>query len=221
MRDQTELAERCLEVENAGDSVIEYLKARGFISPRATWERLQLNELGRKKDQLTKGDGKMSYGGKLSPEMKAMAVEKALAGENPFDYLRSCGVNQPSASWKFIMKKLEREDPAKYEIVKEKVQVYNRNHVVQEAQAVVPVAQIARAPITEPLKFDGFTVRAISCEFGRFTRSDGSGGTYIDWDPDPLKFDETISMTIEEWRDFWKKFHSAINVLGVDLDAAD
>ena len=39
MRDQRELALQCLEVEDAGGSVIEFLKGLGFISASATWQR--------------------------------------------------------------------------------------------------------------------------------------------------------------------------------------
>ena len=78
MRDQHELALRCLEVEKSGASVIDFLTGMGFTSPRATWERLQLNELGRKANDIEKKE-KCNMA-KLTLEIKKKAVQIALDG---------------------------------------------------------------------------------------------------------------------------------------------
>lgn len=129
MRDQRALAMQCQDVERDGGSVIAFLQGLGFISPRATWERLQLNELGRSKRQLRDGRAKkppktaedkkgredMEQKARLSAEDKRNAIETALRGENPLTYLSGLGVNNPSCSWRHIVKTLAKVDPEMYE----------------------------------------------------------------------------------------------------------
>ena len=56
MRDQQKMAIECLNVERMGLNVLSYLQqAYGCISPRATWQRLQLNYLGRTLKTMTDG----------------------------------------------------------------------------------------------------------------------------------------------------------------------
>lgn len=51
---------------------------------------------------------------KLTLENKKKAVEIALEGGNPNEYLKACGVANPSASWMYIKKTLQEKDPKKY-----------------------------------------------------------------------------------------------------------
>lgn len=130
MRDQRALAMQCQDVERDGGSVITFLQGLGFISPRATWERLQLNELGRRKSQLRDGRAKeppkkaedkkgrekdMDTKAKLSAEDKRTIIEAAIKGENPLTHLTRAGVHNPSSSWKYIVKSLAKVDPETYE----------------------------------------------------------------------------------------------------------
>lgn len=129
MRDQRALAMQCQDVERDGGSVITFLQGLGFISPRATWERLQLNELGRSKHQLRDGRAKeppeqaedkkgredMDTRAKLSAEDKRTIIEAALRGENPLTYLTRAGIRNPSSSWKYIMKSLAKVNPEMHE----------------------------------------------------------------------------------------------------------
>ena len=119
MRDQKELARECLEVEQSGGSVLEFLKGKGHISPRATWIRLQMNELGRKDAELT--DGKTAKMEKdkrcrnLTAEMKNKAVEMAISGVDPRPYLgRDCGMLDPEAAWSRIRTGLKKTDSERF-----------------------------------------------------------------------------------------------------------
>ena len=121
MRDQAELARECLAAEERGEDVIAYLKGRGFISPRATWERLQINYLGRGKRNW-KGEiqlaEKMKKNQKVTAEQKAQAVEIAIQGGDPLAYLQECGSGNATSLWYMIRKALQKTDPEKYEELK-------------------------------------------------------------------------------------------------------
>ena len=109
-----ELAQACLAVEKAGGSVRDYLSDAGYISPWGTWFRLQKEELGRRDHQITDGKGNEGMK-KITLEEKKKAVEIALSGGNPLEYLKSIGSANPSAAWYYIKKTLKEADPGKYD----------------------------------------------------------------------------------------------------------
>ena len=111
--DRTELARRCARIDAAGGNVREFLKGLGFISPWGTWFRLQKEELGRKDYQITDGRGNEEMK-KVTLEQKKKAVDIALSGGNPLDYLKEIGSKQPAALWYAIKKVLKEADPEKY-----------------------------------------------------------------------------------------------------------
>lgn len=69
-----------------------------------SWLCFRADETGGRKDMK-----------KLTIENKKKAVEIAMAGGNPNEYLKACGVANPSASWNYIRKCLMEKDPEKYE----------------------------------------------------------------------------------------------------------
>lgn len=111
--DRTELARRCARIDAAGGNVREFLNGLGFISPWGTWFRLQKEELGRKDYQITDGRGNEEMK-KVTLEQKKKAVDIALSGGNPLDYLKEIGSKQPAALWYAIKKVLKEADPEKY-----------------------------------------------------------------------------------------------------------
>ena len=109
-----ELAKKCREVERAGDSVLEYLHDLGYVSPGGTWWRLQVEELGRPREQITDGSatGKAVNGWKriLTTEVRATAEKMILEGKDPTRYLLDKGSRDPKALiWK-LRKGLIREE---------------------------------------------------------------------------------------------------------------
>jgi len=109
-----ELAKKCREVERAGDSVLENLHDLGYVSPGGTWWRLQVEELGRPREQITDGSatGKAVNGWKriLTPEVRATAEKMILEGKDPTRYLLDMGSRDPKALiWK-LRKGLIREE---------------------------------------------------------------------------------------------------------------
>lgn len=108
-----QLARECVEIEQAGGSVREYLAIKGCISPWGTWYRLQKEELGRTDSQITDGKGGDNVK-KLTLENKKKTVQIAADGGNPLEYLKACGAANPSASWVYIKKCLKETDPEMY-----------------------------------------------------------------------------------------------------------
>lgn len=53
--ERREIVEKCIDLEAAGESVIDYLKGQCFLTPRATWINIQMRYLGRKGDNITDG----------------------------------------------------------------------------------------------------------------------------------------------------------------------
>ena len=52
--------------------------------------------------------------GKLTQEQKNEVVEIAIQGGDPIEYLKKCGLNNPWASWDWIKKQLQKNEPVKY-----------------------------------------------------------------------------------------------------------
>jgi hypothetical protein len=69
--------------------------------------------------------------------------------------------------------------------------------------------------ITAPVGYDGFTVREVEGEFARYRRSDVSEKTYID--VEIADGCDTISYTVEQWRNIRKEFQRAAVILGVEI----
>lgn len=111
--DRSVLAQECVEVERAGGSVRDYLRERGFISPWGTWYRLQKEELHRKEHEITYGR-ENTMATRVSLEQKKKAVQIALDGGNPFDFLSDCGSKEPAGLWWTIKQNLKKVDPETY-----------------------------------------------------------------------------------------------------------
>lgn len=228
MRDQYELALKCLEVEQAGGDVYEYLKVQGFISPRATWQRLQMNELNRTKVEVETGEIKMQ---KITLEQKKKAVQIAIDGGDPKKYLAQCGSGSPDKLWGYIKKVLKEKDPALYEQIPDFRHTAKQKPAVDETPVVkisgpikietpeanqVDVVETPEVPkITKPLRYSGFTVRAVEGDFGSYHFSDINGKQWIDYDDKEMA--NQLSMTIEQWRGFIQELLNAAKVLGVEL----
>ena len=236
MRDQHELALRCLEVEKSGASVIDFLTGMGFISPRATWERLQLNELGRKANDIEKKKEKCNMA-KLTLEIKKKAVQIALDGGDYLNFLKENGAKNPSASWAYIMECAKKNDQNNYLQLKARLDAKaakkaeekkqddapaEKPKAVETQKVKKPGAAMRFAPdgehlekINKPLQYEDFTVRAVEGVFGRYARDIFNGADYIDFES---KEGDELHMRIDGWKNFIGELKRAAKVLGVDLD---
>lgn len=234
MRDQRELALQCLEVEDAGGSVIEFLKGLGFISASATWQRLQLNELGRLPSKLRDGKENVNMG-KLTLEDKKKAVQIAVDGGNPLEYIRSCGVKNAAEAWgkiKRVVKETDQEafekipkrlpnpknsividtPKGKMEITPEKISQMSQEEVSYANVAMM--SELVKRTINGAVNYDGFTVRAVQGVYGRYFYDKTSMGEYIDFENND---GDELSMTVDNWQMFVAELKHAAAVLGVEL----
>ena len=151
MRDQRELALQCLEVEDAGGSVIEFLHSLGFISASATWQRLQLNELGRLPSKLRDGKENVNMG-KLTLEDKKKAVQIAVDGGNPLEYIRSCGVKNAAEAWGKIKLVVKETDPEAFEKIPKRLPNQKKGEDVimaDEVPIATPIPPLVMDPVIE------------------------------------------------------------------------
>lgn len=80
---------------------------------------------------------------------------------------------------------------------------------------VVETPEKPKAPITQPLVFDGMTVREIEGTYGRYRRTDINGTVYIDFEnPDGA---DILSYTVEQWKKLRVEQANAFRILGVEL----
>ena len=231
MRDQQKMAIECQNVERMGLNVLSYLeKAYGCISPRATWQRLQLNYLGRTLKTMTDGrEKKKMFTRKLTLEQKKRAVEIALEGGNPNEYLRECGSADPNSMWFKIKQDLQQVDPETYARLKDR---RKKNGKAEKAVMPMPEAETPEsvkmtpvkepeaekepeAKIWEPVRFERMTVREVEGVLGRYRRKDVHGETYIDFESvDGL---EVLSYTLDQWKYFGEELRKAGKILGVEV----
>lgn len=121
MRTDAELLEfalTCEKIEKQGGDVLGYIEQEyPSYTPRATWYRLQKNQLKRTAGQLTEGKPKekgVKYMGKMM-ELAKGCIEAFGRGESVYDYLASQGSKNPSAYWYQIKQTVKLKDPDLYE----------------------------------------------------------------------------------------------------------
>lgn len=233
MRDQLALAQECLAVEERHESVMDYLKGRGFISPRATWERLQLNELGRDPKRITKGTCDM-YKARATKEQWQQAIEMAINGQAPFEFLQECGYKDPTSAWAAYRARLKQQDPEllakipkftksgrQRKAEKMTEQKTEQKTVIKTAKIAEVFAEVDKAPakpepkITQPVSYDNMTVREVEGLFGRYRYSGVGNAVYIDFENSEGL--DVISLTVDQWRRFREEQTKAFMILGVEL----
>ena len=232
MRDQRELALRCMEVQDAGGSVIEFLHGLGFISASATWQRLQLNELGRLPNRLSDGRSK-NIVGKLTIENKKRAVQLTLNGKNPLEYIRSCGIKNAAEAWGKIKRDLKEVDPETFEKLPKRLPNPKKEQDVSLADAMQGMKDAADGFFNacqdmglnvEPkeekprrnhtlLRNSNYTVSAIRTDLGEF---------YYDKKFDRLDWrtleGEEVSMSPAAWFRMYEMIPEVMGILEVETD---
>lgn len=148
---------------------------------------------------------------KLS-ERDQKAVEIALEGRNPVEYLKTMGSKNPSAAWYNVKQKVKEADPDTYAKLPARIVSEKK----QEEPKAVTVAKVEEVPkICQPVKYDGMTVREIEGGFGRYRRSDVNDSTYIDFEY--TEGADVISLTVKQWRSLMVELIHAAEILGVSL----
>lgn len=218
MTDREELAMECDRLDKAGGNVRGFLRSLGYISPWGTWHRLQKEELHRDENKITEGKGKVEMG-KLTLEQKKQAVEIAISGGNPLDYLKGIGNQNPSAAWYYIRKTLKDADPEKYALLKkepkEDVEPSQAGQETVQAANEKPVTCCARSTrkgveVPDELPEDEDVVTGIRTKCGEF-RISNNGFMYFGGNE---KGDE-LEMPVKTWLIFATDLPRVMKKLGI------
>lgn len=136
-----------------GRDAYDYLEGMGYADPKDTLRRLRITAkkdapeiykwmeqnglLDMRKGHSGKGVDKMSQN-KLTREQKGKAVDIAIRGGDPLEYLKKCGAKNPSAAWWHIKKTLATKNPKLLEKIPEKI-----GTVLDENGLAAPLAEVA------------------------------------------------------------------------------
>ena len=147
----------------------------------------------------------------LTKAQKQAVIEMLLNGENPNEFIKNCGIKNPTCTvWnlKQYLKKYDRE-------TWEKLQPKPAAPAVEIPEAPVK-AEIPERPapvqVPEKPKLIEYRVTGISTEAGDFQYFRKQG--FLDW----TTLDGTaVSMSLAEWAALMRVFPEVVRVLGVDL----
>ena len=147
----------------------------------------------------------------LTKAQKQAVIEMLLNGENPNEFIKNCGIKNPTCTvWnlKQYLKKYDRE-------TWEKLQPKPAAPAVEIPEAPVK-AEIPERPapvqVPEKPKLIEYRVTGISTEAGDFQYYRKQG--FLDW----TTLDGTaVSMSLAEWAALMRVFPEVSRVLGVDL----
>lgn len=217
MTDREELAMECDRLDKAGGNVRSFLRSLGYISPWGTWHRLQKEELHRDENRITEGKGKVEMG-KLTLEQKKQAVEIAIGGGNPLDFLKSIAIQNPSAAWYYIRKTLKDADPEKYALLKKepKEEVIEPSQAGQETireaieKPATCCARSTRKGVEVPDELDEDIVTGIRTKCGEF-RVSNNGFMYFGGNENG----DELEMPVKTWLIFAADLPRVMKKLGI------
>ena len=155
---------------------------------------------------------------KITPEMKKQAVEAALTGVNPVEFLKEQNVKAPGTVWYHIREWLKKTDPARYQLIpadfKPSDKLKDQPPVVKvtgpirietpEANQVEVVEKQARKKKLE------YKITGIQTEIGDFQYFKKVG--YIDW---TFADNPTVSLNLGEWAALMEIFPRVKEILEV------
>ena len=166
----------------------------------------------------------------LTDEERAEAMRIAMDGGNPRDYLGQIGCKNPTTSWKSILQYYRKHSPGVVEMLPSKLRgkaetpemptvKLDGSLTIETPEAsqvqVVETPEKPKKPITQPLVYDGMTVREIEGLFGRYRRTDINGLVYVDFEnPDRA---DILSYTVDQWKKLRTEQENAFRILGVEL----
>lgn len=243
-QEKMDILNHCMELEKTGGDILGYLWSQDYLTPRATWCNYQREYLHRKPYEFTDGKPKKKGertmngmdGKTIAARQKRLdeLKKKIGAGMGIRAALTEMGYTGRSLSqtYRQIRNFAQANDPEIYAILPEKisdadtpVEVKTPTVKVDGAMKietpeanriqVVETPEKAKAPITQPLVFDGMTVREIEGTYGRYRRTDINGSVYVDFEaPDGA---DILSYTVEQWKKLRVEQANAFRILGVEL----
>ena len=128
-KERLQVLVKLMDAVKDGRDAYDYLQGMGYADPKDTLRRLRITAkkdapeiyqwmeqnglLDMRKGHSGKGVDKMSQN-KLTREQKGKAVDIAIQGGDPLEYLKKCGAKNPTAAWWYIRKTLKEANPNKY-----------------------------------------------------------------------------------------------------------
>lgn len=182
---------------------------------------------------------------KVNLENKKKAVQIALDGGDPIRYLERLGVSDSTQMWWRIKKNLKETDPETWARLPQRSERKDARKEPEtpakeadEPEISLPEAMAGmekaaeeffgkcekmglktdkpkQQKITQPVNYDGMTVREVEGLFGRYRRTDIGSATYIDYESKDGA--DELSMTVEHWKAFIVEIRNAGRILGVDI----
>lgn len=162
---------------------------------------------------------------KVTLEQKKKAVEIAISGDSPLEYLRSCGSKAPEKTWYAIKSKLRHADPEKFAQIPDFRKKHEEDEPAPETVklngpvkietpegktlAKIDVPKVV--PVAPPFKYRTTGISTAVGDFQYYKRND-----YLDWTPIG-NCNDTVSLKVEEWKELLKVLPEVAKVLGVSL----
>jgi hypothetical protein len=165
----------------------------------------------------------MSGRAKVPEEAKKAAIEAAISGGDPFELLQPYSEN-PKKLWAYMKQQLKEKDPDTYAKIPDLRNRKKEEPAEEKQKNVMEIVghnedglllAMKEPKITQPVVYNGMTVREIEGGFGRYRRSDVHGSIYIDFEY--TEGADVISLTVEQWRRFLEELDNAAKILGVSL----
>lgn len=235
---------RCVAIERDGGDVLGYLRSEHYVTPRATWYNFQREWLHRKPGEYTEGKPGKGGKKSMSISMKAERQkrlddlkERIGGGMGIRDALADMGYRGKGAgqTYRQIRNFALAYDPealgmlperisgaAKVTVPKAETPETNRAEAVEIPEGCSGLFHgtkgekaAAAKVITQPVLYDGMTVREVEQLYGRYRRSDINGEIYIDFENADRA--DIMSYTVNQWRGFLDELHRAARILGVEL----
>ena len=166
-KDRLAVLKDLMDAISNGRNAHDYLRDMGYADPKDTLRKLRatakkedpeiykrmgkMGLLDMRKGHSGKGVDKMSNH-KLTREQKEKAVNIAIQGGDPLEYLKKCGAKNPSAAWWYIKKTLAEKNPKLLEQIPEKIgTVLNEKGQLAEVAEKLPPEAAAEVPEADPL----------------------------------------------------------------------
>lgn len=182
-----ERSRKAVDIALEGGDPVEYFRQLGQKNPSAAWCSL--------KAQLREKEPE-TYA-RLPQVDQRKKDQKPKTAAEAMDNMKQAADN----FFDSVLKDAETPETAKG--LKATIEARTEWHPVQEPK------------ITAPVGYDGFTVREVEGSFARYRRSDVSEKTYVD--VEIADGCDTISYTVEQWRNIRKEFQRAAVILGVEI----
>ena len=175
---------------------------------------------------------------KLTLENKKKAVEIALGSGNYLDYLKECGVANPSASWVYIKKCLQEKEPEQYAqlmaVQKQEKPAEPAEDPLKDFEPVVfqgkEYEKAEKAEQKEPKteqkaeKNSGKRRKADQKQPFKIREAEGAAGVWSRSDNDWIRFQKdnvtTIKMRAEEWLALAAELPNVLQLFGMKGGAA-